>query len=112
MGLREIYETRIAEQGLKADHGQARVVDALQGLELRLASQGGGIFKKLFGGKADPVRGTYIHGEVGRGKTMLMDLFFDSVQLPKKRRVHFHAFMQDVHRRRSVAKSDDDRAFV
>ncbi len=107
MSLREIYETRIAEQGLKADHGQARVVDVLDQLSQQLASPGGGIFKKLFGGKADPVRGIYIHGEVGRGKTMLMDLFFDSVELPKKRRVHFHGFMQDVHRRRALAKSDD-----
>jgi cell division protein ZapE len=107
MGLREIYQTRIADQGLKPDAGQAHVVDALADLAARLQGQQGGFLKKLFSSKAEAARGLYIHGEVGRGKTMLMDLFFDTVQVPKKRRVHFHAFMQDVHRRRAVAKSDD-----
>jgi cell division protein ZapE len=107
MGLREKYQSRIADHDLKPDHGQAHVVEALDGLALRLQSQQGGIFKKLFGGAPEPVRGIYIHGPVGRGKTMLMDLFFDSVDGPKKRRVHFHAFMQDVHRRRASSKSDD-----
>jgi cell division protein ZapE len=107
MGLRDIYQTRIADQGLKPDAGQAHVVDALHDLAERLQSQQGGFLKRIFAGKPDAVRGLYIHGEVGRGKTMLMDLFFDTVQVPKKRRVHFHAFMQDVHRRRTAAKSDD-----
>ncbi|MCX7305747.1 MAG: cell division protein ZapE [Hyphomicrobiales bacterium] len=48
---------------------------------------------------AEPVTGLYIHGGVGRGKTMLMDLFFDTVPVRRKRRVHFNAFMADVHDR-------------
>ena len=49
--------------------------------------------------EASPLRGLYIHGGVGRGKTMLMDLFFELVPIQRKRRAHFHAFMADVHDR-------------
>src|SRR5690606_38336927 len=56
----------------------------------------------LFGRRqeaAPPVRGLYIHGAVGRGKTMLMDLFFQTVSVRRKRRAHFHEFMADIHER-------------
>ena len=60
----------------------------------------------------DAPQGLYIVGAVGRGKSMLMDLFFDTVELPRKRRVHFHRFMQDAHRhihafRREAARDAD-----
>lgn len=73
---------------------------------------------RLFGPRrpAAPVRGIYVHGDVGRGKTMLVDLFFDTIALPARRRAHFNDFMADVHQRvhdfrqrlkRGEARGDD-----
>ncbi len=53
------------------------------------------------------VRGLYLHGDVGRGKTMLMDMFFDTVAVPAKRRDHFSAFMADVHERIHAVREDE-----
>ena len=67
-----------------------------------------------FGARAkagEPLKGLYVYGEVGRGKTLLMDLFFQTSSVKRKRRVHFHEFMADVHERvrtyRQEIKSDE-----
>jgi cell division protein ZapE len=93
------YQARLAAAEISTDPAQQRVVDQLDQLATALQSwkpSGTGFLSKLFGASEAP-RGLYIHGGVGRGKTMLMDLFFDTVQFAPKRRLHFHAFMAETH---------------
>ena len=100
----ERYRALISERGFEPDVAQAELVGKLDALAAKLkdykAEGKPNGFSRLFGMKpAEPPRGLYIHGPVGRGKTMLMDMFFDSVETPLERRAHFHAFMADVHER-------------
>ncbi len=104
--LSDRYEAMIASGAIERDPAQVRVVARLSALaealaQRRLAAKGSAL-GWLFGRKspaADPVRGLYLWGSVGRGKTMLMDMFFEALPEPRKRRAHFHAFMADVHER-------------
>ena len=97
------YQALIASGAIEADPAQAQAVEIFSGLETRLAGyrppRRNGLLGRLFPDKDAPPRGLYIHGEVGRGKTMLMDLFFDNSAVALKRRAHFHEFMADVHER-------------
>jgi cell division protein ZapE len=98
------YQVLVASGAIEADAAQAGAVEALSELETRLATyrpaRKQGFLGRLFADKNDaPPRGLYIHGEVGRGKTMLMDLFFQSSTVVHKRRAHFHEFMAGVHER-------------
>ncbi|SEQ08810.1 cell division protein ZapE [Devosia sp. YR412] len=88
----------LARRGvLTADLAQREAAGLLdQVLAGVVAEQPKGFFGKLFD-RPEPVRGLYLHGEVGRGKTMLMDLFFAAVPIRQKRRVHFHEFMDEIH---------------
>ena len=97
----EIYDRKVAIGQLQGDAAQRRAAERLEALAVRLAvtRKVGRIGRWL--GRPEPVppKGLYIHGPVGRGKTMLMDMFYAAVDGPAKRRAHFHAFMQDVHGR-------------
>jgi cell division protein ZapE len=104
MSLIESYREKLADGQLKADPAQDAVVHRLAALAAHLNARPPRLAGWLSGwrGPKMPVpRGLYIHGDVGRGKTMLMDLFHDSVTAWPKRRVHFHAFMQEVHAART-----------
>jgi cell division protein ZapE len=101
-GLLARYETLIASGELRADPDQRAAAERLDRLqrELEAPPPKKGLFARLTGASAsspDP-RGVYLWGGVGRGKSMLMDLFHDTLALPEKRRVHFHAFMLEVDR--------------
>jgi cell division protein ZapE len=98
------YEAMVAEGRIQADPAQAALVARLDRLARALdgyrPGRRAGALRRLIGAKPpEPPRGLYIYGPVGRGKTLLMDLFFDVAPVEKKRRVHFHAFMADVHMR-------------
>jgi cell division protein ZapE len=92
------YRERLRSRALKPDPAQETAVRALSRLEGDLNALGEPSFGfSLFRAKPAPIRGVYLWGPVGRGKSMLMDLFFDSAPIDRKRRVHFQAFMAEVH---------------
>ncbi|MFK8252681.1 cell division protein ZapE [Ancylobacter terrae] len=108
------YVARMAAGDISPDAGQAKVVSALARLEQRIATfrlaRKTSALGWLFARRevdAPPIRGLYVHGDVGRGKTMLMDLFYGAVAVRKrKRRAHFHEFMTDVHERIHAVRTD------
>ena len=102
--FRTHYQSLVSSGAIEADPAQAEAAEAFADLEARLSSykpvRKQGLLGRLFGDKSEPPpRGLYVHGEVGRGKTMLMDLFFQQSPVEHKRRAHFHEFMAEVHER-------------
>lgn len=97
------YDTLLADHELKPDPAQARAVAALDQLAGRAANPGA-IFSRLFGSRGSGPAGVYLWGGVGRGKSMLMDLAFESLDIRPKRRVHFHEFMLETHQRLRAAR--------
>lgn len=100
------YAALVEAGAIERDPAQLAVVRRLDALaeELgrrRLARKGSALGWLLGRRKdaAEPLKGLYVWGLVGRGKTMLMDLFYETAPVPKRRRVHFHAFMADAHAR-------------
>jgi cell division protein ZapE len=98
--VRALYERTLAQRGYAADPAQLRAVDSLERCENEWAdykARRGNALTKLIARPPIP-RGVYMHGGVGRGKSFLMDCFFNAVPLTRKTRLHFHEFMRQVHR--------------
>ncbi|GHC30857.1 cell division protein ZapE [Gemmobacter nanjingensis] len=99
--LTQIYEARVAAGRLRPDPAQHAVLPILEDLRRWLeenATRKVGLFAGLFARPVTPPKGLYLWGGVGRGKSMVMDLFVESLDITQKRRVHFHAFMQEIHK--------------
>ncbi|MBZ0217863.1 MAG: cell division protein ZapE, partial [Fimbriimonadaceae bacterium] len=101
----ERYDTMVRIGEIESDPAQKRVAAHLsrlgEELENRRMARKSSALGWLFARREreNPLKGLYIHGGVGRGKTMLMDLFYKTLKSDAKRRVHFHEFMSDVHDR-------------
>ena len=95
------YRELVAAGELRTDPEQEAAAERLDRLarELEAVPRKGSILWRALGRRPDPPRGVYLWGGVGRGKSMLMDLLFDCVDIRRKRRVHFHEFMLEVHER-------------
>lgn len=107
------YAALVDAGKIEADPAQAELVARLTALEQRLEEyrlvSKSSALGWMFGNRAKagpPLKGLYIHGEVGRGKTFLMDLFFETSRVTKKHRAHFHEFMADVHERVHVIRQE------
>lgn len=100
MSVRKTYEAELAARGYKADPAQLRAVEALERCAQEWShfkEKRSNAIKKLIN-RPDIPRGVYMYGGVGRGKSFLMDCFYNAVPLKRKTRLHFHEFMREVHR--------------
>ena len=100
MNVRETYDAELKLRGYQADPAQLRAIDALERCATQWAAykeKRSNFVKKLIN-RPDIPRGVYMYGGVGRGKSFLMDCFFNAVPLKRKTRLHFHEFMREVHR--------------
>jgi len=100
--LAELYDRRVADGLLKPDDAQRAVLPELQRIKTALEAAPlppakRGFFARFTKTEVPQIRGLYLWGGVGRGKSMLMDMFIEAVDIEAKRRVHFHAFMQEIH---------------
>ena len=101
--VRVAYDALIAAEELRPDHAQSRAVAALDRVAAAI-DHPRRLFARLFGPKTDGPSGAYLWGGVGRGKSMLMDLAFEHIDIAPKRRVHFNEFMLETHERLRAAR--------
>lgn len=103
------YQALLAAGELRPDAEQRATAERLDILqrELEATRRKGGLFSRFKRAKQEVPRGLYVWGGVGRGKSMLMDLFFSCVDIERKRRVHFHEFMMEVHDRLRVERQKE-----
>lgn len=103
--MREAYEESLQREGHERDAAQDVIVAELARLQKRLETQAAGprgllrFFRRHRSATTAPIPGLYIWGSVGRGKTFMMDLFFESLAVTKKKRIHFHRMLAEVHAR-------------
>ena len=100
MTVKQAYEAELVARGYQSDPAQLRAVDALERCASEWSAfkeQRSNAFKKLIH-HPDTPRGVYMYGGVGRGKSFLMDCFYNAVPIKRKTRLHFHEFMREVHR--------------
>lgn len=108
--VRKAYEAELLAKGFQSDPAQLRAVDALQRCADEWAAYKGkrsNALKKLIN-RPDIPRGVYMYGGVGRGKSFLMECFFEAVPLKRKVRLHFHEFMREVHRELATLQGVQD----
>lgn len=88
---------RAAEQGFELDDAQRAALEVFERIERELTAANGKSWMRFLRSDPRPVRGVYLWGGVGRGKSFLMDGYFDYTSEPRKQREHFHRFMQGIH---------------
>jgi cell division protein ZapE len=114
LDIREAYEDSLDRDGHVRDPAQLDVIDRLEDLQHRMQHRDAprpGLLTALFRKRRPDsmdARGLYLWGGVGRGKTFLMDLFYENLDVDKKRRIHFHRMMHDVHRRLGLLENVED----
>ena len=108
--LEKAYADRLARGELRPDPAQAAGLASLVRLEAELAAVRPGPLAGLLRRRPESLRGVYLWGPVGRGKSMLMDLFFETVPVARKRRTHVHVFMREVHELIGAWRSGDAAA--
>ena len=105
MKIREAYMESLRREGHVEDPAQLAIVDRLESLQARLSRPASrfarfrSLLGRTVGPTSEPVRGLYLWGGVGRGKTLLMDLFVETLPIRAKKRIHFHRMMREVHER-------------